>query len=176
MYMDRLCPYLVLTGLCCGQTAETKAPSPLTAIKTLCVDRFAGPDEIAVQARELAIAGLFTSKLFRIIENCSNADAILKGSVLERSGSRSRSESEGAFGARAGLPGGVVGGSERLSSSETRTEASVTLRINSRDGEILWAHSQDSSGGKAKSAVPDAVERAVRQLAREVERSKGLQP
>jgi len=39
------------------------------------------------------------------------------------------------------------------------------------EGEVLWAYTQDSAGGKAKGAVSDAVERAIKQLARELSRA-----
>lgn len=72
----------------------------------------------------------------------------------------------------AGL-GAVAGGSsERLFSIETLSRASVTLRLTNREGDIIWAYTQDSAGGKTKGAVSDAVDRAIRQLGRELGRHK----
>jgi hypothetical protein len=40
------------------------------------------------------------------------------------------------------------------------------------EGEILWAASMESTGGKTKSAIGDAAERAVRRLLRDIERAE----
>jgi hypothetical protein len=67
--------------------------------------------------------------------------------------------------------GALVGGSgESLYSAETRSSASLILRLTNLDGDVIWAHSQDSTGGKVKGAIADAAERAVKQLLRDVER------
>ena len=61
---------------------------------------------------------------------------------------------------------------ESLSSSETKTEAVVTLRIVDREGEIIWATIQESPTGKSKGAVTLAAEQAVRKLLRDKERAE----
>jgi hypothetical protein len=133
--------------------------------------------------REIAIAALFGMKRFAVTENCAKADATMKGAVIERAGRRARREGEAAdFGVAAGGAsvsrsggsggfGAMLGGSgEVLASAETTTHASVTLRLVNRDGDVIWAHTQDSAGGKTKGAIADAVERAMRQLGRELGR------
>jgi hypothetical protein len=40
-----------------------------------------------------------------------------------------------------------------------------------QEGTVVWAYSQDSPGGKVKGAIADAIERAVKQLLREVEKA-----
>lgn len=151
-------------------------PGPgLAQIQRICVAEFAGDPRLIGSVRELAIAGVFKLKRFRVMEDCAKADAALKGAVLEREDSRVRSESEttdfgviaGAAAPGAAAVGGVAGGTgQGLMSAETRSRASVTLRLVTKDGEVVWADTQDSGGGKAKAAIPDAVERALRQLAR----------
>jgi hypothetical protein len=59
-----------------------------------------------------------------------------------------------------------------LFSAETGTKASVTLRLVDQEGEVIWAYTQDSAGGKNKGAVADAVERAMKQLQRDASRSE----
>lgn len=180
---------VVLAAFAFLLNAQPTAPAPdsgLSNIKRLCVEKFAGEDQNAAQARETAMAALFSLKRFAITENCDKADAVLKGAVSERVGTKTRAESEEAnFGSATGGASAnrnsasaavrAVGGgsSEGLYSSETRFQATVTLRITNRDGDLLWATSQDSPGGKVNSAVTDAVERSVKRLARELD--KGAQ-
>lgn len=156
----------------------------LATIKRLCVDKITGEESAAGPARELAIAALFAAQRFTVTENCAKADAILRGAVMERGDKRVRAEGEAAdFGAAAGAAsvsrsggsagfGAIRGGSgESLYSAETRSTASVVLRLVDSEGTVIWACTQDSAGGKTKGAVPDAVDRAVRQLLRDLERS-----
>jgi hypothetical protein len=151
-------------------------------VKKICVDKLVGEGSTSDAAREVAIASLFASKRFSVTERCEVADAVLRGAVSEKSGFKSQSEGEAtSFGAAAGRADrlsaavGAVGfgSSEKLASAETRWHASVSIRLVGKDGEILWAHSFDSPGGKTKGALADAVDRAVKQLVRDVER---LQP
>jgi len=169
--------------------ATEPAASPrLAEIKYICVERF-GNDPLGVQAQEMVIARLFEAKRFRLTENCEKADFILKGSITERSDRTTRSESEG-LGFTASGSARVTTGSgqnrestaassaargndyESLSSSEVKVQAAVTLRVVDREGEILWAASLESTGGKTKGAIGDAAERAVKRLLRDIERAE----
>ncbi|MCL4844383.1 MAG: hypothetical protein KJZ79_21190 [Bryobacteraceae bacterium] len=149
----------------------------LAEIQRICVAEFAGDPRLVGSVRELAIAGVFKLKRFRVTEDCDKADAVLRGAVLERDDSRVRSEGEstdfgiigGAAAAGVAAVGGAAGGtSQGLMSAETRSRASVTLRLVTKVGDVVWADTQDSGGGKAKGAIPDAVERALRQLAKDL--------
>ena len=48
----------------------------------------------------------------------------------------------------------------------------MTKRLVDKDGEILWATSLESTGGKTKGAIGDAAERAARKLLRDLERAE----
>ena len=153
----------------------------LTTIRTVCVESFAGEPPLADTAKEMAFAALFSGKRFTVTERCDKADAVLKGAVMQRSAIRVRAEGEGAgFGVAGGAAttteaaiGAAVGGSEEnLYSRDQQTHASVTVRLVDADGLVLWAHTQESSGGKINGPLADAVERAFRQLARDVERAE----
>lgn len=150
--------------------------SLLSAIKVICVERLSGTQPLADAAREMTFAALYAAHRFTVLEKCDKAQATIKGAVLESSERRSRSESEGiGFGAvtgganssQAGISGVAGSNGESLSSSETKRQSSVSLRLVDSEGTVLWAVTQDSTGGKSKGAVADAVERAVRQLLRE---------
>ena len=160
----------------------------LLQVKRVCVQNF-GDDALGVQAREMVIAKLFESKRFSLTENCAKADFVLKGSVTERNDREFREESEGiGFGAGgsasetsgsgANRTGTSVSSSARadaretLASSQNKQHAAVTMRLVDKDGEILWAASLESAGGKTKGAIGDAAERAVRKFLHDLERAE----
>ncbi len=156
----------------------------LLQVKRVCIGEF-GRDVLGVQAREMIIATLFESKRFILTDadDCKEieADFTLKGSVAEQREQVHRSESEGvSFGARASSSdrvssssGGMQGaGHESLSSSEIKEHAVVTLRLVNKEGEVLWAISHESTGGKTKGAIGDAADRAARRLLRDIERAE----
>lgn len=180
--IDRLILLAVFASASVPATAEE---NPLVSLKRICVDTLAGDESLLGPAKEIAIAALFSSKRFAITEKCEKADAVLKGAVLERAERRVRAEGEStdfgvaaggahatAASARGGFGAALGGSGENLMSSETRTHASVTLRLVNKDGDVVWAYTQDSTGGKTKSALADAVERGVRQLLTQAERAE----
>jgi hypothetical protein len=175
-----------------GKPKEPPAVEPaanprLAQVKRICVQNF-GDDALGVQAREMVIARLFESKRFSLTENCDKADFVMKGAVTERNDRAFREESEGiGFGASASASessgagvnrtGTSASGSARadaretLASSENKQHAAVTMRLVDKDGEILWAASLESTGGKTKGAIGDAAESAVRKFLRDLERA-----
>ncbi|MBS1829351.1 MAG: hypothetical protein JST93_28870 [Acidobacteria bacterium] len=173
-----------------GSQAATPPPEAneeskkIAQVKRICVERLAGDEKTVEVAREMAIAGLFSVKRFVVLEKCDKAEATLKGAVMERFSRRSRGEGESTdFGvaaggasvagstARAGFGAATGGASESLYSSETSSSASVILRLVHADGGVIWATTQDSNGGKLKGAVPDAIDRAIKQLMRDVDKA-----
>lgn len=175
MYTDRAFPFLFLMGCSVVVSAQAPPPNPLLQIKRICVEKFSGEESSTQQVRAVAIASIFAMKQFAVTENCDKADAILKGAVAEREDQRTRAEGEGAA---------VVSGSgtahssraiaarsdESLFSSETKRQASVSMRLVSKDGDVLWAFTQDSLGAKSKLAISDAVDRAVKQFAKDLDK------
>ena len=162
---------LLFGGFGWAQTKPAGAPPTEQAVdprilqvKRLCIQKF-GEDALGVQVQEMVIAKLFESKRFSLTENCELAQFALKGSITERSKQAFGSESESvSFGQGAAH--------ENLSSSQTKEQAVVTLRLVDREGDIVWAISQESTGGKTKGAIGDAAERAVRRLLRDIERAE----
>jgi hypothetical protein len=176
---------LIVLFAALSEFMSAQSPSvQLSGIKRICVEKFSGDEIQAAQARDLAITSLFDLNRFTISEKCDKADAILRGTVAEDKSQQSRSESEGTAirkgsAAVSGAGGSFAGaaatlgaaGSESLSSSETKWQATVALRLATPDGDVIWAGSQDSSGGKVKSAMSDAVDRAIKQLGRAAEKA-----
>ncbi len=198
MCLARARQLLYLSGMVVFSAVSTKSqqkpdppasPAPtvdtrLLQVKKVCIGQF-GVDALGAQARETIIATLFESKRFILTDadDCKEieADFTLKGSVTEQREQTHRSESEGvSFGEHASSSdrissssGGMQGGShESLSSTETKEHAVVTLRLVNKEGEILWAISHESTGGKTKGAIGDAADRAARRLLRDIERAE----
>jgi hypothetical protein len=181
MSMAKGLPAFVMMYAAIAVAQDNPSPRPLASLKRVCVERFAGDAEIGAQAREIAIASLFTAKAFAITEKCEKSDASLKGAVTRARAYRSRSEGDSTrFGENASVSNSLGRAAasatgmadERLSNSESFETASVALRLVDDDGEVVWAYTADSSGGKTKAAVADAVEQIVKQLLRDIERSK----
>ena len=181
--------------ICAGTGAQEKSPPPQTPapaatapaplpatpeqllrVKRICVQNM-GADVLGIQVQEMVIARLFESKRFSLTENCERADYVLKGSITERSTREFRSESEGIdFGERVQVDsssGHAAGGTrETLASSTAKERAAVTLRLVDKDGEILWATSQESAEGKTKGAIGAAADQAVRRFLRDIEKAE----
>ena len=151
-------------------------PEQLLRVKRICVQNM-GADVLGIQVQEMVIARLFESKRFSLTENCDRADYVLKGSITERSTRQFRSESEGIdFGERVQVDsssGRAAGGTrETLTSSTAKERAAVTLRLVDKEGEILWATSQESAEGKTKGAIGAAADQAVRRFLRDIEKAE----
>lgn len=154
-------------------------------VKRLYIDKFGGGDGSA-QIRDMVIAGLHQAGLFVITENPDKADAVLRGSaedlvftdVFQSSesiggranvslgrGSSTRSRDYGAVGA---------GVSENESSriQERKHEASASVRIVSRAGDVLWSTTQESQGAKFRSASADVADKITKQLSADLEKTK----
>jgi hypothetical protein len=172
----------VLLVVSCNADEDTGATA-LQVVKSICVANIVGDDGLLDVAREMTFASLFVSGRFTVTEKCELADAVIKGAVIERIERRSRSESESlGFGIgasasesdRTGRSSASVTGrgatGESLSSSDTKVTASVALRLVDRHGTIIWAYTHDSAGGKARSALSEAMDRAIKRLLREFER------
>jgi hypothetical protein len=56
-----------------------------------------------------------------------------------------------------------------------KEHAAVTIRLIDREGDIIWAITLESDGGKNKGAVGDAAERVVKRLIRDIERAEEAQ-
>ncbi len=168
-------------------STEPAVETKLQQITKICVGEF-GNDVLGIQMKEIIIAKLFEAKRFKLKEDCKAAKAeevTVKGSVTERTEHTFRSESEGISAGKQAVgvgassstvvavgEGGSLSAHENLSSSQTKEHAVVTLRLVDKEGEILWAISQESTGGKTKGAIGDAAERAVRRLLRDIERAE----
>lgn len=179
---------IALVAACALMQPPAKPANELTLIRRLYIDKFGG-GETASQVRDMVIAALVRTRLFIVTENPERADAILRGSaedlvftdlfqtsdgvsartgiLLGRGSSNSRNRES------VGLQAGV-GDQESTRIQERKHEASASVRIVNKDGDVLWSTTQESQGGKFRSASADVADKIARAL--QVEWEKGKPP
>lgn len=201
---------LLLFGGLTSQGAATSAsqkPSDAAASKTdmelgekllrvrrIYVESF-GDDVVSKQFQAMLINSLTESKKFIITENKEKADAVLKGTGLERTSQELHAIGEGtavgtAAAAHSGsLNGSVVNGNGSISgsssggaiarsiatqdsqaSTETINDARLAVRLVSGDGDVIWATTKESKGAKYKGASADVADQILKQLLRDLEK------
>jgi hypothetical protein len=157
-------------------------------VKRIYVDSF-GDDKESKQLQAMVINALSETKLFIVTENKEKADAVLRGTGLEKTSQELHAIGEAtAVGAAAAshsssINGSVVNGNGSISgssqggaiaksmatqdsqaSTETVNDARLAVRLVSSDGDVLWSTTQESKGAKYKGASADAAEKVVKQL------------
>jgi hypothetical protein len=142
----------------------------------------------------MVIDALTKTHKFIVTEKKENADAILKGTGLEKTSQElhATSEATGVGGAAGGHSGSISGSNGTVSgsssggfvsrsagiadsqaSTETVNDARMAVRLVSSDGDVLWSTTQESKGAKYKGASADVAEKVVKQLLWDLEK---LQP
>jgi hypothetical protein len=155
----------------------------MLAVRRVYVDKLTG-GPTAAQMRDLLIAAVRESRLFVVTENEERADAFLRGAAEDlvytevhqsneginaRSTiSAGRSKSTG-FGASAG-----VGENDHSRIDERRHEAMASVRLVSRDGDVIWSTTQESKGAKFRGSSADVADKVVKRLAEDYERARKL--
>ena len=184
---------LIFSGLILSAPAAERTPSAsedaglrqLLTIKRVYIDRLTG-GETAAQMRDILMSSLQGTKLFVLTENQDRADAILRGAAEDLVFNEVHSSSEGInarmnggtgrTSARSSSPyGGVgIGENESEHSSERRHEAIAAVRLVNKDGDIIWATTQESFGGKFRGASADVAEKITSKLREDFERARKL--
>ena len=167
----------------------------LLQVKRVYVDRLNGGDT-ALQIRDMVITALQGTKLFVITENQERADAFLRGSAEDLVFTDTFQSSEGINGrvnastgrtnsgstastrnyATGPSAGVTVGQNESTRIAERKHEASVSLRLVNKDGDVIWSTTQESLGGKFRGASADVADKVMRKLIEDVEKAKGEKP
>jgi hypothetical protein len=169
-----------------GAIAEDLPPE-LPSLRRVFVDRLVG-NESADRIRELLVASLHNSKLFVITEDVERADAILRGAADEQIFTEQFQSSDGVD-MRAGIGAGTrsvkttglsarsiavgVGDNEAVNIHERKHEAMATVRLVSREGDVIWSTTQESEGGKFRGAGADVVEKVTKRLIEDMTKAKG---
>jgi hypothetical protein len=160
----------------------------LRTVRRVFVDRITG-GETSAQMREILISSLEAAGLFILTENQERADTFLRGgsedmvftdvhtssdslnahaSLSTRSGAYTKSSS----GQAAGMG---VGESESEHSAERRHEAIAAVRLVSKDGDVIWATTQESTGAKFRGASADVAEKITAKLKEDFDKARKLQ-
>ena len=166
----------------------------LLGVKRIYIDSF-GDDVASKKIQAMLMSSLSESKLFIVTENKDKADAILKGSAAEKSHQEMHALNDKAAassvhgGSTGSVSGAFVNGSgtvngsstshiagsgvavdDSVASTETIDEASVSVRLVSTDGDVIWTTTQESKGAKYKSSSADAASKVVKQLTHDLEK------
>lgn len=169
-------------------------PMALAKVKRIYVDSF-GEDVISKELQAMIVSSLVATKRFKVTENRERADAILKGTALEKTSQELHAYGEAtSVGAASGssqgsVAGSVSNGTGSLSGSssggfiaqhmgtsdssvntETIDEARLAVRLVNPDGDVIWTSTQESKGAKYKGASADVADRCVKQLLRDIQK------
>jgi hypothetical protein len=150
----------------------------IATVKKVYVEKFGG-GEGADQIRDMVIAAIQRTNLFVLTENSERADTLLRGSAEDLVYTENFQSGDGItarlspFGGTSStssrngrLSAGVaVGENESVHKQERKHEASASVRLVNRDGDVIWSTIQESQGAKFRSAAADVAERIGRQLA-----------
>lgn len=168
----------------------------LLRVKRIYVESF-GDDLTNRELQAMVVSALTASKRFIVTENKEKADAVLKGSALEKTTQEFHALGEGTGAASAAgyhsgsVSGSVVNGNGSISgsssggfgahalsaqdsvaSTETINDARLAVRLVSPDGDVLWATTQESKAAKYRSSAADAADKAVKQLLHDVNKAQ----
>lgn len=164
---------LGLAAVAAAQTADDGALKQLLAIHRVYVDRLTG-GETAAQMRDIIITSLEETRLFVVTENQEKADTIMRGAAEDLVYSEVHSSSDGvnthsnvSSGNRVSNSHGFgIGFGENDSdhSVERRHEAIASVRLVNKDGDVIWATTQESLGAKFHGASADVADKIANQL------------
>jgi hypothetical protein len=164
---------------------EENSLKQLLEIRRVYVDHLTG-GETAAQMRDILMSSLESSKLFVLTENPERADATLKGAAEDLVFTEVHSSSDSlnaranfgtgratstSRGANAGLG---VGESESDHSAERRHEAVAAVRLVNKEGDVIWATTQESLGAKFRGASTDVADKITARLKEDFARARKL--
>jgi hypothetical protein len=158
----------------------------LPSIRRVYVDRLTG-GETAAQMRDILISSMESAKLFILTENQERADAILRGAAEDLVFTEVHTSSDsinghvnagitrGASKSRSGESGGLsVGENESEHSTDRRHEAIAAVRLVNKDGDVIWATTQESLGAKFRGASSDVADKITAKLKEDFDRARKL--
>jgi hypothetical protein len=176
--------FFVSMALMSGVERKTDG-STLLNMKRVFVDRFGG-GETASQIRDMVISSLQSGGLFTITENEEKADVVLKGSgedlvftdqhstsdslnVHASAGSGSSTKGYTSSRSNSGIG---VGENESSHIVERKHEASASVRLVNREGDVIWSATKESRGGKFRGASADVADLILKQLIQDVDKAR----
>ena len=176
------------------QQIESETATELLKVRRIFVESF-GDDATSKQLHDMLITSLAESKRFIVTENKEKADAIFKGSGLEKTSQEYHAISEaGAAGVASGGHTGSINGSasggnasitgashgsfhsssaaaaDSQESTNTVNDARLAVRLVSVDGDVIWTATKESKGAKYKGSSADVADQIVKQLIWDLEK------
>ena len=190
MRLRRLSALLALLPFGAFAVEIRPSEAALADVKRVYVDQLGG-GKTSDQFRDMLIASIQSSGLFTLTENPEHADATLKGSgddlifneehntndsigVHANSGAGSSSRALNSGVSSNSTMGIGVTDSEGSRIQERRHEATGSVRLVGKDGDIIWSTTQESDGGKFRSAMADVADKIMRQLTDETRKIREL--
>lgn len=176
--------------------AALKKPAGLIEVKRIYVESF-GTDEASKQLESMVVSSITESKRFIVTEDKNKADAILKGSAMQRTsqelhaygsatnvGTAAGSHSGSISGSGGSISGSSVGGfiskhagiDDSSVNTETIDRAQGAIRLVNTDGDVIWTTTQESKGAKYRGATADVADKMIKQLLRDVEKLEKPEP
>ena len=168
-------------------TIERDSLRQLLNVRRVFVDRLNG-GETAEQMRDKIINSLQTSRLFVVTENQERADATIRGSAEDLVFSEQHSSSDsinahfnagtGRSGSRSGAGpyGGMgVGENESMRSVERRHEATASVRLVNKEGDVIWSTTEESMGGKYRGASAEVADKITAKLVEDYNKAQKMQ-
>src|SRR5579864_748534 len=168
---------------------EEEATAQLAKVRRIYVDVLTGGDA-ALKIRDLLMTSLQSSKQFIITEDEDKADATLKGSGDDQVFTDTFQSSEG-INAHSQIGGGssqgtrnyassssnrnlgvTIGENESRRTEERKHEAIATVRLVSKDGDVIWSATAESLGGKFMGASADVADKIAKRLVADYKAAK----
>jgi hypothetical protein len=179
-------PWLLVTVLLFApfleeQTPEQEAAEHLSKVRRIYIAILTGGDA-ALQLRDLLMTSLHNSKQFVITEDEDKADAVLKGAGDDDVFTDTFQSTEGinahtqmSAGSSEGLrnyanssssrSGGLtIGENDSRRTEERKHEAIATVRLVSKDGDVIWSATAESLGAKFMGASADVADKIAKRL------------
>src|ERR1700679_1499490 len=171
------------------QTPEQEAAEHLSKVRRIYIAILTGGDA-ALQLRDLLITSLHNSKQFVITEDEDKADAVLKGAGDDDVFTDTFQSTEGinahtqmSAGSSEGLrnyansssnrSGGLtIGENDSRRDEQRKHEAIATVRLVSKDGDVIWSATAESMGAKFLGASADVADKIAKRLVTDYKAAK----
>jgi hypothetical protein len=152
----------------------------LLSAKRVYVESF-GDDTVSRTLQAMVVDAIGGSKRFIVTENKEKSDLLLKGSTLEKTSQEMHALGAatvvaGASASRNGAVAREMGIADSQASVETVNDARASVRLISKDGDVVWSTTQESKGAKYKGAAADVADKIVKQLMRDLAKLEGAKP
>ena len=180
---------LIVRALAAEQTPEEEAAAHLSKVRRIYIAILTGGDA-ALQLRDLLMTSLHNSKQFVITEDEDKADATLKGAgdddvftdtfqsseginAHTQIGSSSSEGLRNYANSSSSHSGGLtIGENDSRRDEQRKHEAIATVRLVSKDGDVIWSATAESMGAKFLGASADVADKIAKRLVTDYKAAK----